>query len=88
VGFIQENICDTVILVSGDGDLAELVISIKELGRKVEVWSFRKSIAHSLIEEAGDKNVFFMDDILDHIIKLDKNKNEKQKNNPKKGFCG
>ena len=66
-GFVQENMCDTVIIVSGDGDLAELVIAVKELDKSIEVWSFQKSMAHSLIEEAGEENTHYLDTIMEQI---------------------
>lgn len=67
VGFVQENMCDKVIIVSGDGDLSELVVSIKELAKKVKVWSFQKSMAQSLKNEAGEENVYYLDTIMDQI---------------------
>lgn len=67
VGFVQENMCDTVIIVSGDGDLSELVVSVKELAKKVKVWSFQKSMAQSLKDEAGEENVYYLDTIMDQI---------------------
>ena len=75
--------CDTVIIVSGDGDLTELVVSIKELAKKVKVWSFQKSMAHSLIEEAGEENVYFLDTIMEQITiplpQSDGNKSKRRK---------
>jgi len=86
VGFVQENMCDTVILVSGDGDLTELVVSIKELAKNVKVWSFQKSMAQSLIEEAGEENVYYLDTIMDQITITPppENKNRKKKSKRKK----
>jgi len=87
VGFVQENMCDTVIIVSGDGDLTELVVSIKELAKNVKVWSFQKSMAHSLIEEAGKENVYYLDTIMNQITITpphDQNENGKKRCKRKK----
>jgi len=86
VGFVQENMCDTVIIVSGDGDLTELIVSIKELAKEVKVWSFQKSMAQSLKEEAGEENVYYLDTIMDKItiITPDDNENRKKKSKRKK----
>jgi uncharacterized LabA/DUF88 family protein len=53
---------DVVVLVSGDGDFAELLIHAKSLGCRVEVVSFGKSTSHNL------------KDIADLFIDLDKSK--------------
>lgn len=88
VGFVQENMCDTVIIVSGDGDLTELVVSVKELAKKVKVWSFQKSMAQSLKDEAGEENVYYLDTIMDQITITpphdNENENRKKKSKRKK----
>lgn len=43
---------DAAVLVSGDGDLAEAVKSVKELGRHVEVAAFPKNRAYELVQAA------------------------------------
>ena len=53
---------DVVVLVSGDGDFAELLIHAKSLGCRVEVVSFGKSTSHNLKDNA------------DLFIDLDKSK--------------
>lgn len=42
---ISKSLCDTAILVSGDGDLAEAVQAVKNLGHHVEVVSFERGCA-------------------------------------------
>ena len=74
ISFIQENICDNVILLSGDGDFTELVRSIKEYNKEIEVWSFRRSTSLNLIQEVGLENMHYIDMILNQIIK---NRDEK-----------
>lgn len=46
------NLYDTAILVTGDGDLAEAVRAVKELGRHVEVASFASGRAYELMQAA------------------------------------
>ncbi len=43
---------DTAVLVSGDGDLTEAVIAVKELAKHVEVASFPLGRAYALVQAA------------------------------------
>ena len=43
---------ETAILVSGDGDLAEAVKAVKDLGKHVEVTAFQKGTSNELIKAA------------------------------------
>ncbi len=52
VGGAAKKLYDTAILVSGDGDLAEAIKAVKELGQHVEVASFPKGRAYELMQEA------------------------------------
>jgi len=45
---------DVVCLVSGDGDFVDLVQTLKAMGVRVEVYSFRPSTAEELINAATD----------------------------------
>lgn len=67
VELARQNMVDKIVLVSGDADFVELVISLKELGKKIEVYSFRKSLAKALIQEVGIENIHYLDDILEDI---------------------
>lgn len=67
VELAEQDSYDKCILVSGDGDFALVVEKLKELGKKVEIWSFMNSLSKKLIEKAGHKNIFFIDPILDDI---------------------
>ena len=62
-----ENVYDTAVLVSGDGDFVPVVKKVKEMGKKVEIWAFKYSLANALVEEVGAENVNHIDDILDEI---------------------
>ena len=55
------------ILISGDSDFLDVVRKLKELKKEIEIWSFKKSTSRSLIEEAGQENVHYIDEILDEI---------------------
>jgi len=67
ISLAYENSYDTAILVSGDGDFIPVVKKIKELGKKVEVWAFRYSLANKLKEELSVEYVNYIDDILSEI---------------------
>jgi uncharacterized LabA/DUF88 family protein len=58
---------DKCILVSGDGDFTVVVEKLNELGKKIAIWSFMKSLSFHLIEKAGRENIFFIEPILDDI---------------------
>jgi uncharacterized LabA/DUF88 family protein len=45
---------DTIVLVSGDGDFADLVMYLKGLGCRVEVIGFEKTTSARLLEVADD----------------------------------
>ena len=63
----EKNAYDTAILLSGSEGLVEVVIRLKELGKGIEIWSFRESLSQALIREAGEENIYYIDDILDKI---------------------
>ena len=47
---------DTAILISGDGDFADIARMVKDEGRRVEVVTFSGTRAHALLESC-DENV-------------------------------
>ncbi len=67
VELAEQDIFDKGILLSGDSDFLDVVRKLKELKKEIEIWSFKKSISRSLIEEAGSNNIHYLDDILDDI---------------------
>jgi len=62
-----EDAYDTAVLISGDGDFVPVVKKVFEMGKKMEVWAFKYSLANALIEETGLDNIYYLDDILDEI---------------------
>ncbi|MFX1601816.1 MAG: NYN domain-containing protein [Promethearchaeota archaeon] len=64
ISLAYENAYDTAVLVSGDGDFVPVVKRVKELGKNVEVWAFRYSLANTLKEELKQENIHYLDDIL------------------------
>jgi len=58
---------DTAILVSGDKDYLETVKTIKNLGLRVEIVSFRHSLSKDLADESSAP-VIYLDDIKADII--------------------
>ncbi|UCD02352.1 MAG: NYN domain-containing protein [Promethearchaeota archaeon] len=67
VELAEEDTYDKAILVSGDSDFLDVVRKLKELKKEIEIWSFKKSISRALIDEAGQDNVHYIDNILDEI---------------------
>jgi uncharacterized LabA/DUF88 family protein len=67
ISLAYENAYDTAVLVSGDGDFVPVVKKLKELGKGVEVWAFRYSLANALREELDEENIYYLDDILSKI---------------------
>ncbi len=53
--------------MSDDADFVEVVKKLKELDKKIEIWSFRISLAKKLIKTAGRENIHHIDTILDEI---------------------
>lgn len=62
-----ENAYDTAVLVSGDGDFVPVVKKLKEIGKNVEVWAFRYSLANALKDELEQGNIHYLEDILSKI---------------------
>jgi len=67
ISAVFEEEFDKIVLVSGDGDFVPVVKKVKELGKKIEIWSFRKLLSENLKMEAGKENCYFMDSILNRI---------------------
>ncbi|MFX1575213.1 MAG: NYN domain-containing protein [Promethearchaeota archaeon] len=67
VSLAYENVYDRAVLVSGDGDFVPVVKKVKKLGKIVELWAFRYSIANSLKRELEKEYVHYLDDILSEI---------------------
>ncbi|MFX1389110.1 MAG: NYN domain-containing protein [Promethearchaeota archaeon] len=67
ISLAYENSYDTAVLVSGDGDFLPVLKKIKNLGKNVEIWAFKYSLANTLKEEIGQENIYYLDDILTKI---------------------
>ncbi len=46
ISLAYENVYDTAVLVSEDGDFVPVVKKLKELDKNLEVWAFRYSLAN------------------------------------------
>ncbi len=73
----RDNEYDVAVLVSGDGDLLMAVNQVMQLDKDVEIYSFRASLAKSLITEVGMEKVTYIDDIIEKI-KVPKKKKKKE----------
>lgn len=62
-----ENVYDTAVLVSGDGDFVPVVEKLLDMDKEVEIWAFKYSLANALTEKIGSENIYYIDDILNKI---------------------
>ena len=62
----EQNV-DTIIIVSGDSDFVPVVKKLKDLNKKVEVWSFKKNLSHQLKDLLDHESIYYIDDVLDQI---------------------
>jgi len=60
---------DMAILVSGDSDYRPAIQWIKKLNKKVEVWSFKKTLSYRIKKEVNESNIIYLDNYLDELIK-------------------
>jgi len=67
VDLALKNSYDKAILVSGDGDFIKAVEKLKELEKKIEIWSFKISMSKKLLKAAGRRNIRYIETILDEI---------------------
>jgi uncharacterized LabA/DUF88 family protein len=65
ISLAWEGAFDTAVIVSGDSDYMEAIKRVKQKGRKVEIASFRNSLAAEM-RTAGDRTVV-LDEIIDNI---------------------
>ena len=74
VSFAYENLYDTAILVSGDGDFEPAIKRSQKLGKKVENAYFSISRS-SLLKQVCNKSML-LDDIIGKCLKNDDKKDE------------
>jgi uncharacterized LabA/DUF88 family protein len=67
ISLAYENAYDTAVLVSGDGDFLPVIKKLNEIGKNVEVWAFKYSLANTLKEELEQQQIHFFEDILSKI---------------------
>ncbi len=60
---------ETAIVVSGDKDYLETIKTVKSMGLRVEIVSWRESLSQELAEESS-KRVIFLDDIRSEIERV------------------
>jgi uncharacterized LabA/DUF88 family protein len=67
VSLAYENAYDTAVLVSGDGDFLPVIKKVLELDKGVEIWAFNYSLANTLKEQIEQKNIFYLENILNKL---------------------
>jgi uncharacterized protein (TIGR00288 family) len=67
VSLAYENAYDTAVLISGDGDFVPIIRKIRELGKNVEIWAFKYSLAKAISDELPYSNIHYLDDILNEL---------------------
>ncbi len=65
ISLAWEGAFDTAVIVSGDADYMEAIKRVKQKGRKVEIASFRNSLATDM-RTVGDRTVI-LDEIIENI---------------------
>ena len=64
ISLAYENSFDRAILITGDGDFIPVVNKLKEMNKPVELWAFKYSLSHALMDKIEEGNLFYLDDIL------------------------
>ena len=72
ISLAYENAFDTAVLLSGDGDFIPVVNKLKEMNKPVELWGFKYSLSHALMNKIEEGNLFYLDDILMNISIVNK----------------
>ncbi len=67
ISLAYENVYDTAVLVSGDGDFIPVVKKLKDMNKNVEIWGFKYSMANALKDEVEEENINYIDDALSQI---------------------
>lgn len=66
ISLLYNQAFDTAVVVSGDGDLAEVIREVRRLGRKAQVVSFRDSMSKDLAHISNIPPIY-LDDIAEDI---------------------
>ena len=81
ISLAYENAYDKAVLVSGDGDFIPVVDKLKEMDKPIELWAFKYSLSHALMDKIGEGNLFYLDDILMNITIMNKDDPKKPDEN-------
>ena len=63
----EEDAYEVAIIVSGDALFCDIVLKLKNMMKKVELWAFKETLSTQLIGCVECRNVYYLDDILDEI---------------------
>jgi len=58
---------DIIVIVSGDSDFVPVIKKLKDLNKKVEIWSFKNLLSTQISDLLDPHNLYFIDDYLDQI---------------------
>jgi len=67
ISLAYEDVYDRAILVSGDGDFLPVVEKLKDLGKDVEIWAFKYSLANVLMESIDQNDIYYFDDVIEKL---------------------
>jgi len=70
VAYGFKNCYDTAVLISGDGDFKPAIEWLKQLNKKIEIWTFKKSLSRRLEAIVDKNNIFYIDDYLNEIERV------------------
>ena len=54
-----------MVVITGDSDLIQTIIMLKNAGTNVQIWSGSKEINERIIELVGYENIVILDNICD-----------------------
>jgi uncharacterized LabA/DUF88 family protein len=63
----EEDAFDIAVLVSDDEDFVDAVCKLQQIGKHIEIWSFRGSLSQNLKEKAGKEHIHYLDEIIEKI---------------------
>lgn len=66
--FAREDYFEKAIIISGDQISIRAIQYLHSQNKLVEVWSFERSLSHLLKTITGERNIYYLDEIIDGLI--------------------
>ncbi|MFX1274722.1 MAG: NYN domain-containing protein [Promethearchaeota archaeon] len=62
-----EDAFDTAVILSGDGDFLPMIKKVIKLGKNVEIWAFKYSLANTIERIIPEDKITYLENILNKI---------------------